>query len=99
LNGPEPVQLESDVREAVASGDYDSARRLWEGYAAGLRASIANDPAASASLERLRALIEWTRQTSAAERARMQDELANLGLCLRYADPPSPEHHILRLRG
>ena len=71
---------------------------LWAAYSARLEASLDADPSAAVRLREARALIDWTRQTCAANRARIADEVASLRICLRYSDPVAPPQRILRIR-
>ena len=70
--------LTSAVRRAVASGEFNRARRLWEEYVAQCRDRIRQGADPKGTLEEARQLMVWCRQMTLAVRAQIQARLDHL---------------------
>jgi hypothetical protein len=90
------ARIDTDLRAAVASGDFAGAHGFWDQYAHALRGA-ASDADAAARLADAGRLIDWTRHTCAAARARAAEQLSQLASSSRYAQPPNERPHIFRL--
>jgi hypothetical protein len=66
------------IRAAVAARDYIAARELFENHAAALREKALGGRLDAASLQEIFELIEWTRQTSLADRSHLEARINSL---------------------
>ena len=64
--------LNTAIRRAVAAGDLDRARQLWERYAVECRTAVLHGADPSATLGEARLLMVWCRQMALAARAQAQ---------------------------
>lgn len=83
------------IRNAIASGEFPRAERLWGEYMAGLRDEIDRGTLSSAQFKEAGELLEWARLVITCRRAHIQNQLASLqaaGAYLgRFAEPASAQ--------
>jgi hypothetical protein len=76
-------QLES-IRQAVTTGEFARAQRLWNECAARLNQELSNRSLSEARLSQIRELVEWSRMVVLSERARLRDQLNSLHVAGEY---------------
>jgi hypothetical protein len=76
------------IRQAMASGQFQLAERLWSGYAARLKEELRGGALTKASLEEARELVEWSRLVVLCLRARSQARLSSLHIAGAYGSAP-----------
>jgi hypothetical protein len=64
------------LRDAIASGEFPKALRLWDEYAGDLRCAIQNRTATEADMAEMRELVEWSRVVVECARAHSLQRLA-----------------------
>jgi len=84
------------IRNAVASGDWQSALRLWDDYAAGIREEIRQRVCAPARLAEAREFLEWARGMALCASAQAQNRLNTIHVAKQYGPAPSPRASFLR---
>ena len=96
--GPEQ---EKAFRDAIASGEYSKARKLWTEYMAHLRAELRRGALTPEQFGRAGKLLEWARVTVLCARAHMQLRLENLRVAASYGanSPAAPVSRIFRAEG
>jgi hypothetical protein len=96
---PETPPLEC-IRQAVASGEFEKALLLWNGYAEQLEEELREYRLSAAQFQEMGELVEWARSVVQCARAHDQDLLNSICAAGRYSDPPAPasEPHILQIR-
>jgi hypothetical protein len=90
------TQPTNDIRRAVASGDYPSALRLWDEYAAGIRQEIRRGACTPARMAEAREFLEWARRAVLCARARAQNQLNAIHVAKQYGQSPSRPASFLR---
>jgi hypothetical protein len=73
------------IRQAVISGEFDRAQRLWNDCAAELAGQLGSGCLTEAMLAEVRALVEWSRVAVLCERAHLQNQLDRLQTELHVA--------------
>jgi hypothetical protein len=84
-----PNPLISPIRQAMASGQFPLAGRLWNGYAAQLTEQLRRGSLTAVALEEARELVEWSRRTVLSMRAQAQGRLSSLHVAGVYDSAPS----------
>jgi len=85
------------IRQAMATGQYELAERLWNGYMARLQEELQRGSLTQASLDDAREILEWSRLTMACARARAQSRLGSLHIAGAYDyAPPAPSPRIIQ---
>lgn len=86
--------LNSAVRKAVAAGDFNRARYLWEQFVLQCREAVQRGADAQDTLKDARQLMGWCRQMALAARAQAQSQLNRLAgqtrVAAAYGQPTSP---------
>ncbi|MBZ5727988.1 MAG: hypothetical protein LAP87_23720 [Acidobacteriia bacterium] len=82
-----PIQ---PVRQAVASGEFARAQRLWNEYAARFEAELARGAIGEARLAEMRELVEWSRTVVLCARAHLGDQLDSAHVAEEYGMPRVP---------
>jgi hypothetical protein len=81
----------SGIRNAVASGEFPRAERLWREYMAGLREQIDRGALSSVQFKEAGELLEWVRLVITCRRAHIQNQLASVQAAGAYlGGPPEP---------
>jgi hypothetical protein len=70
--------LPEQIRAAAAMGDYTEASRLFDEHATALRDRALAGRLEEQDLRELFELVEWTRQTSLADRSQLEARVAAL---------------------
>jgi hypothetical protein len=83
-----PNPATDTIRQAMASGQFQLAERLWNAYAAGLTDELGRGSLTKASLEEARELVEWSRLTVLCMRAHAQARLGGLRIAGAYGNAP-----------
>jgi hypothetical protein len=82
------------IRQAVASGDFQLAGRLWNGYMARLKEELRRGSLTEAGLQEASELMDWSRLVVLCMRAHIQERVGSLHIAGEYANPsaatPSP---------
>jgi len=81
--------LEDCIRQAVASGEFERARQLWEAYMLQLEAQVRQGSFTAIQLAQVRDLVEWSRGVALCARQHAQDRLNSLLIAAEYGNPPS----------
>jgi hypothetical protein len=76
------------IRQAMASGQFQVAERLWTSYASRLQEELRRGLLTKASLEEARELVEWSRLTVLCMRAHAQARLGGLHIAGAYSYAP-----------
>jgi hypothetical protein len=96
-----PPDLNSAVRRAVAAGDFNRARYLWEQYTLQCRQALRQGEDANGTLEGARQLMVWCRQMALAARAQAQSQLNRLAgqtrVAVAYGQPATPPPGSIRI--
>ena len=79
------------IREAVASGEFERAQRLWTGYMAILSDEVRQGSFRESRLTEASELLEWSRRVVLCARAHAQDQLNSLHVAEQYGVPLSPQ--------
>ncbi|HUI79181.1 MAG TPA: hypothetical protein VLY24_14750 [Bryobacteraceae bacterium] len=79
-----PNPTTEPIRQAVASGEYQLAERLWNGYIAGLKELLRSGTLTKEILEEAGELVEWSRVTVLCMRAHAQGRLGSLHIAEAY---------------
>ena len=82
------------IEQAVVSGDYPRAERLWNAYIDTLQQDLHRGLLTAASLEQARELMEWSRITVDCARAHTRARLGGLRIAGAYCNaipPHSPQ--------
>jgi hypothetical protein len=82
---PMAPSLPSAFRDAVASGEFRRALRLWEEYAGTLAEMARRGTLTEAALQEAAQLVEWARTTALMARAHGCEELAERRATCRVA--------------
>ena len=90
------AKLTSCFRAAIASGQFEMARALWENYAEQLCAELRAGPVAPNRLAETQELVEWCRLATLAARAHASDLLSALAAGERYSMPAGAAPHNRR---
>ena len=77
--------LTEPIRQAVASGDFQEAQLLWNGYADLLRQEMPKGSVTPARLEEVRELVEWSRRVVLCAHAHAQNRLDSMRDSMRVA--------------
>ncbi len=79
--------LTEPIRQAVASGEFQKAQFLWNGYAALLREELPKGYVTEARLAEVRDLVEWSRRVVVCARAHAQSRLDSMrdSVCVAQA--------------
>lgn len=72
------------IREAIVSGEYQRALRLWNGYAARLRDEIVKGALSENALAEAFELVRWSRNVLLSARAHAFDRLNALHVAGAY---------------
>jgi hypothetical protein len=70
--------LTGPIRQAIASGEYQKAQLLWNGYAALLRQELSKGCVTAARLAEVRELVEWSRRMVLCAHAHAQGRLDSM---------------------
>ena len=84
------------IRQAVASGEFQKAQLLWNGYAARLCEELRNGPVSEARLVEVRELVEWSRRVVLCARAHAQSRLDSMLVAQTYVHPGSRQAGIIQ---
>ena len=84
------------MREAIASGDYGMASRLWNHYAGALRDKLQAGALAAEDMAEARGLFERSRAALLRDRAQLLDRLNSLHVAGAYARTDCPRTGGLR---
>ena len=93
------TDLSKRIREAVSSGEFEKARRLWVEYGNKFRQDLRRGTVPRSRLEEARQLAEWTRSTALCARAFARDRLAQIAVSRRYDRAPRESRSYVALRG
>ena len=63
------------IRQAMASEEFDSARRQWDVYAEQVRAAILDGSATERMMAEMRELVDWSRVVVQSFRAHGRDQV------------------------
>ena len=63
------------IRQAMASEEFDTARRRWDVYAEEVRAAILDGSATELMLAEMRELVDWSRVVVQSFRAHAGDQV------------------------
>jgi len=81
----------NDIRNAVASGEFQRAENLWGAYMAELREKLRRGVLSCAQWKEAGELMDWVRLVVTCRRAHLQNQLATLQAADAYlADAPAP---------
>jgi hypothetical protein len=86
------------IRNAFASEEFETARRLWEEYAADIEKLIAAGRGSDQVLAEARGLIEWARRSVLSFQAHCSARLASARVAEIYTQIPDSFAHLLRTR-
>ena len=85
------------ILQAVASGQFQLAERLWNGYMVRLKEELRRGSLTEAHLEEARELVEWSRLVALCARAHAQERLGGLHIAGAYTNaPPAPSPCIIQ---
>jgi hypothetical protein len=84
------------IRQAVASGEFQKALLLWNGYAALLREELRNGSLTDARLADVRELVEWSRLVVLCGRAHTQSRLDSMRVAQTYDQSRSEPAAIIQ---
>ena len=84
------------IRQAVASGEFQKAQLLWDGYAALLCEELRHGSVPEARLAEARELVEWTRRVVMCARAHAQSRLDSMLVAQTYVHPGSRQAGIIQ---
>ncbi len=76
------------IRQAVASGQFELAERLWSSYMAGFEEELRCGSLTEACLQEARELTEWSRLVVLCMRAHIQERLGSLHIAGEYTNAP-----------
>jgi hypothetical protein len=82
----------SDIRAALAAGEFARAQNLWSDYAARVEAAVHDRSATAADLAEMRELVEWTRQVVLSFRSLSTSRLASRRAAAAYTGFPAAHH-------
>ncbi|MBV8729633.1 MAG: hypothetical protein JO336_07475 [Acidobacteriia bacterium] len=87
----------NEIREAISSGEYRKAQRLWSEYVDGLRAQLRAGTLGQRELERAGELLEWARLAVRCAQSHMRERLDNFEVAGAYREPrPRPMPRLLQ---
>ncbi|MGA2269373.1 MAG: hypothetical protein ABSH44_12960 [Bryobacteraceae bacterium] len=89
-------QLREPIRQAVASGEFQKALLLWNGYAALLREELLKGSFTAARLAETRDLVEWSRRVVLCARAHAQGRISSMRVAQAYIHPRSQSAAIIQ---
>ena len=78
------------IREAIASGEFSKALRLWNEYANQLAAKVRGGVATESDFAAARELMEWSRSAVRVFRAHAAYQLYQLCTTRKYEEPKTP---------
>jgi hypothetical protein len=78
------------IHQAVASGEFERATRLWNEYAAGIREEIGRGSCSQARMAEMVELVEWSRRVVLCDRARAQGQLTTIWVASQYGPSDVP---------
>jgi hypothetical protein len=78
------------IRQAMASGQYQLAERLWNGYMVRLKEDLRRGSLTQNTLDEARELLEWSRVSVRCMCAHAQARLGVLHIAAAYGDAPPP---------
>jgi hypothetical protein len=84
------------IRTAVASGDWRTALRLWDVYAAGIREEIGRGACSQARMAEAREFLDWAGRVVLCARAQTQNRLNTIFVAKQYGPSPSRPPSSLR---
>ena len=84
------ADLAGRIREAVSSGDFPEAQRLWREYGERFCEDLRRGPVPQIRLTEARKLSEWTRTTALCARAFARDRLQRMAVARQYHIAPPP---------
>lgn len=84
------------IRDAIASVEYHKALRLWNGYAAQLRAEIRKGTLSMDALAEARELVAWSRNVLNCARAHALDRLSTLHAAGAYGPGARRKASLIR---
>ena len=90
------TQRTGNLRRAVASGEWQSALRLWDEYAAGIREEIRRGTCPEARIAEAREFLDWTRRVVLCARAQAQNRLNAIHVAKQYGSVPSRPRSVLQ---
>jgi len=95
------ADLAGKIREAVSSGDFPEAQRLWREYGQRFREDLRRGALPHSRLTEARELAQWTKTMALCARAFARDRLQRTVVAQQYRDyrdatPPPP---TLTMRG
>jgi hypothetical protein len=86
----------SQLRKAIASGDFGRALRLWDDYAAGIRREIGCGTCTAARMAEAREFLDWARRVVLCARAHAQNRLNAIHVARQYGPAPSRPASLFR---
>ena len=84
------------IRDAIDSGEYQKALRLWNGYAAQVRAEIRKGTLSMDALAEARELVAWSRTVLNCARAHALDRLNTLHAAGAYGSGARRKAGLIR---
>ena len=86
----------SEMRKAVAAGDWPAVLRLWEAYAAGILEEIGRGTCTRARLAEAREFLDWAQRVVLCSRAQAQNQLNRIHAAQQYCPQAAPPRCSLR---
>lgn len=86
------------IRKSVASGDFQSALRLWNVYAAAIGEEICRGTCTKDRIAEVREFMEWVRPAVLCARAHAQAQLNTIHVSELYSQEAPPQSSFLRAR-
>ena len=86
------------IRNAFASEEFDTARRLWEEYASGIERLIAAGKGSDQILSEARGLIDWARRSALQFQAHSSARVASARVAEIYTHHQDSSAHLVRTR-
>lgn len=86
----------SEMRNAVAAGDWPAVLRLWDVYAGGIREELGRGTCTQARLTEAREFLDWAERVALCARAQAQNRLNTIHVARQYDPEPSRRPPSLR---
>ena len=83
--------LTDRIRQAVASGEFQSALLLWHEYAARLEQEMHGGRLSKTDMQEAGKLVAWSRDVVLCADAHAQEYLNRLNVAGEYTNPPAPQ--------
>jgi hypothetical protein len=85
-----PTPTTDAIRQAVASGEFPLAERLWSNYMLRLMEELRRGALTEGHLREARELVDWSRLVVLCMRTRAQARLGSLHIAGAYGSAPPP---------